>query len=115
LTTIALPPRPLLDSLACSFERRDRAQLASKLRTRIIRVMPQYYCYILECIDGSLYTGLTKDPERRLYEHLAGRGGRYTRSHPPRSLGYLEALPDLGPPCSENALLRGTLAPASWR
>ena len=65
------------------------------LRTRIIRVMPQYYCYILECIDGSLYTGLTKDPERRLYEHLAGRGGRYTRSHPPRSLGYLEALPDL--------------------
>jgi putative endonuclease len=57
--------------------------------------MAQYYCYILECIDGSLYTGLTTDPERRLHEHLAGRGGRYTRSHPPRSLGYLEALPDL--------------------
>lgn len=57
--------------------------------------MRQYYCYILECIDGSLYTGLTTDPERRLHEHLAGRGGRYTRSHPPRSLAYLESLPDL--------------------
>ncbi len=57
--------------------------------------MPRYFCYILECDDGSLYTGLTTDPERRLREHLAGRGGRYTRSHPPRSLGYLESLPDL--------------------
>ncbi len=56
--------------------------------------MARFYCYILECADGSLYTGLTTDPERRLRQHLAGRGARYTRSHPPLSLAYLEDHPD---------------------
>ncbi len=36
--------------------------------------------YILECDDGSLYTGVTKDARRRLAEHQAG-GCRYTRAH----------------------------------
>jgi putative endonuclease len=38
-----------------------------------------WYVYILECADGSLYTGVTLDPKRRLAEHQAG-GCRYTRS-----------------------------------
>jgi putative endonuclease len=38
-----------------------------------------WYVYIVECADGSLYTGVTKDPKRRLEEHKAG-GCRYTRS-----------------------------------
>lgn len=38
-----------------------------------------WYVYILECEDGSLYTGVTKDPKRRLIEHQAG-GCRYTRA-----------------------------------
>ncbi|MGH8455025.1 MAG: GIY-YIG nuclease family protein [Nevskiales bacterium] len=38
-----------------------------------------WYVYILECEDGSLYTGVTKDPKRRLTEHQAG-GCRYTRA-----------------------------------
>lgn len=57
--------------------------------------MGRYYCYILECTDGSLYTGLTTDPERRLQQHTSGRGARYTRSHPPVSLAVVEEHPDL--------------------
>lgn len=43
-----------------------------------------WYVYILECEkDGSLYTGITTDVNRRLLEHNSGRGGRYTRSRRP--------------------------------
>jgi putative endonuclease len=62
---------------------------------RIIASMRRYYCYILECADGSLYTGLTTDPERRLHQHSSGRGARYTRAHLPVSLAVVEDHPDL--------------------
>ena len=52
------------------------------------------YCYMLECADGSYYTGWTTDPERRVREHNAGRGARYTRSRRPVRMVYLEACPD---------------------
>ncbi len=53
-----------------------------------------YYCYILECSDGSYYTGWSTDPERRLGQHNRGSGGRYTRSRRPLRLVYVEELPD---------------------
>jgi putative endonuclease len=53
-----------------------------------------YFCYIVECADGTLYTGWTKDVERRVREHNAGRGAQYTRSRRPVRLMYVEALPD---------------------
>ena len=43
-----------------------------------------YYVYVLECRDGSLYAGMTNDLRRRMTLHTAGRGAKYTRSHPPR-------------------------------
>ena len=46
------------------------------------------YVYILRCGDGSLYTGITKDLERRLEQHRAGRASRYTRSRPPVTLAW---------------------------
>ncbi len=48
------------------------------------------YCYIVQCIDGSFYTGWTTDPERRLHAHNAGRGARYTRSRRPVRLVHVE-------------------------
>jgi putative endonuclease len=57
--------------------------------------MEQYYCYILECSDSSFYTGWTKDPERRLREHNAGRGARYTRARRPLRLVFLESQRDI--------------------
>jgi putative endonuclease len=50
------------------------------------------YCYIVECADGTLYTGWTTNLERRVAEHNAGRGGRYTRLHRPVKLVYFEHL-----------------------
>jgi putative endonuclease len=52
-----------------------------------------YYCYILECSDGTLYTGWTTNPARRLREHNAGRGAQYTRVRRPLRMVYLEAHP----------------------
>ena len=48
------------------------------------------WMYILECIDGSYYTGSTKDLERRLNEHQEGRGARYTTRRLPVKLVYSE-------------------------
>jgi putative endonuclease len=53
-----------------------------------------YYCYILECADGTLYTGWTVDLERRVAVHNKGRGARYTRTRCPVKLVYVEELPD---------------------
>lgn len=52
------------------------------------------YCYILECSDGTYYTGWAADPERRLCQHNRGNGARYTRSRRPVRLVYVEAQPD---------------------
>jgi putative endonuclease len=52
------------------------------------------YCYIVECADGTFYTGWTTDPERRVRIHNAGRGARYTRTRRPVKLVYLEPQPD---------------------
>jgi putative endonuclease len=47
------------------------------------------YCvYILSCTDDSLYTGMTLDLDRRLSEHRAGRGARWTRRHQPVKLVF---------------------------
>lgn len=53
-----------------------------------------YFCYLLECADGSFYTGWTTDPVRRARQHNRGVGARYTRVHRPVRLVYIEALPD---------------------
>ena len=53
-----------------------------------------FYCYILECADGTYYTGWTTDPERRTRQHNRGVGARYTRSHRPVQLVYIEIQPD---------------------
>jgi putative endonuclease len=53
-----------------------------------------YFVYILLCSDGSLYTGISNNPEKRFWEHKNGKGGAYTRSHKPVKLIYLEKQPD---------------------
>lgn len=53
-----------------------------------------WYLYLLECSDGSIYTGITVNVEARYAAHLAGRGARYTRSRPPRRLLASIAYPD---------------------
>ncbi|MFB6282512.1 MAG: GIY-YIG nuclease family protein [Halobacteria archaeon] len=49
-----------------------------------------HYVYIVRCSDGSLYTGYTTDVDRRIHEHNAGEGAKYTRGRTPVTLVYLE-------------------------
>lgn len=49
-----------------------------------------WYLYILRCGDGTLYTGITNDVEKRLKAHRAGKGAKYTRSRGPLELVYRE-------------------------
>jgi putative endonuclease len=50
--------------------------------------------YLARCRDGTLYTGVTTDPERRLAEHNSGSGGSYTRSRMPLVMVYCETAED---------------------
>lgn len=50
--------------------------------------------YVARCRDGSLYTGITTDPVRRLAEHNSGCGGAYTRSRVPVIMVYWETAKD---------------------
>ena len=55
-----------------------------------------YYVYIIRCKDGSYYTGHAKDAQKRFEIHKQGRGARYTRSHEPEELVYVEQLETRG-------------------
>ncbi|MBI3320718.1 MAG: GIY-YIG nuclease family protein [Candidatus Omnitrophica bacterium] len=67
-----------------------------------------WYVYIAECADGSLYTGVTTDPKRRLKQHNAGRGSAYVRSKGSASLVYTELWPN------ESAARRREIEVKSW-
>jgi len=53
-----------------------------------------YTLYIIECDDGSLYTGITTDISRRFEQHKNGVGGAYTKSKGVRRIIYTEEHPD---------------------
>jgi putative endonuclease len=51
-----------------------------------------HHVYVIECADGSLYTGYTTDVERRVAEHDAGEGAKYTRGRTPVTLRHVESF-----------------------
>ena len=55
----------------------------------------KWYVYILECLDGSYYTGLTWRADLRYDQHLSGFGGKYTAEHGVKQLAYLEKFENL--------------------
>lgn len=63
--------------------------LRSRVRTDS---MPQWFVYILKCADGSFYTGITTDVQKRLLRHNSGKGAAYTRSHSPVELAWFEEV-----------------------
>ena len=56
--------------------------------------MTRCYCYIVECADGTYYTGWAIDPEKRVQVHNKGRGAKYTKMRLPVKLVYVEEQPD---------------------
>lgn len=87
--------------------------------------MSCWYVYILECRDGSLYTGITTDVERRYAQHVAGKGARYTRAHPPLRVLMRQDHPDRASasraeyaikqltPLQKRALCNGVISPGA--
>ncbi len=49
-----------------------------------------FFVYILLCIDGSFYTGYTKDLDARTRQHQNGKGAKYTKAHKPEKVAYVE-------------------------
>jgi putative endonuclease len=64
------------------------------------------FLYILRCGDGSLYTGVTLDLERRLAQHRAGRASRYTRTRLPVSLVWSRELGSWGDALREEVRIK---------
>jgi putative endonuclease len=65
-----------------------------------------YYLYLLECEDGTLYTGVALDLEKRFVQHLLGLGAAYTRSHPPRRVLACRSYPSKGEALSAEYALK---------
>ena len=53
-----------------------------------------WYVYILRCGDGTYYTGITTDVQKRLEVHRSGKGAKYTRGRGPLELVYSEVCED---------------------
>ncbi len=66
-----------------------------------------YHVYILECKDGTLYTGITTDVERRLGEHKNGKGGHYTGAHKAVKIVYTEEHPNRSAASKREAEIKG--------
>lgn len=58
------------------------------------KAKPVWVVYILECGDGTLYTGITNNFEKRLAAHAAGKGAKYTRGRYPLKLAHIEKFKD---------------------
>ncbi len=66
-----------------------------------------WFVYILRCADGSLYTGVATDLQRRLQEHNDGvQGARYTRARRPVSLVYSESAESRSAACRREAAIK---------
>ncbi|MGC1378217.1 MAG: GIY-YIG nuclease family protein [Anaerolineales bacterium] len=66
-----------------------------------------FYCYILECSDGTFYTGWTTDPPRREKQHNAGTGARYTRTRRPVKMVYVEEQSDKSAALKRELVIKG--------
>ena len=53
-----------------------------------------WHVYIIECSDGTLYTGITNDLDKRITAHNDGRGAKYTKSRRPVRLRFSEPAAD---------------------
>ena len=69
----------------------------------------KYYLYILKTVDNTLYCGIAKDVLARFEEHLSGKGAKYTRSHKPESLVYVDIFENKSNASKEEYRIKKTL------
>src|SRR5262249_49567899 len=84
----------LMGGAACQSDSRYFIWMPKKdRRPRARSSGEKWFVYIVRCVDGSLYTGITKDVAWRCQQHNAGTASRYTRSRRPVKLVWQEAQP----------------------
>lgn len=66
----------------------------------------RFFAYIVECRDGTYYTGYTPDLENRLKAHNSGKGAKYTRSRRPVKLVWSRRFGDFKKAVSEEARIK---------
>ena len=69
----------------------------------------KYYLYILKTLDDTLYCGIARDVLARFKEHKAGTGAKYTRSHKPQEIVYVDIFEDKSSAASEEYRIKKTL------
>ena len=70
----------------------------------------KYYLYILKTLDNTLYCGIARDVLARFEEHKIGKGAKYTRSHKPDSLVYVDIFDDKSSASKEEYRIKKTLS-----
>ncbi|MCA9122941.1 MAG: UV DNA damage repair endonuclease UvsE [Planctomycetaceae bacterium] len=80
-------------SLTVEVEAKAKEVAVLKLKRQLVE---RWFVYILRCVDGSLYTGITNNLSRRLDQHNSGTASRYTRGRLPVVMIYYEEQPDQG-------------------
>ena len=71
----------------------------------------KYYLYILKTVDNTLYCGIAKDVLKRFDEHLNSKlGAKYTRSHKPESIVYIDVFDDKSLAAREEYRIKKTLS-----
>lgn len=68
-----------------------------------------YFVYILECSDGSLYTGIATDIKKRFEEHKNGKGAKYTRARGAKRIRYSERHPTRGDALKREAQIKAMM------
>lgn len=68
--------------------------------------MSNWAVYILKCADGTLYTGISNDVEKRIAVHNSGKGAKYTRVRLPVRLAYQESAADRSTASKREAVIK---------
>lgn len=78
--------------LQCGFGWRSTFVFPPIPATNFLYTILMWFVYILLCENGSFYTGIAIDPQKRLLVHKSGKGARYTKIYKPVALVYIEQL-----------------------
>lgn len=70
----------------------------------------KYYLYILKTVENTLYCGIARDVLARFEEHKNGKGAKYTRSHKPQELVYVDIFDDKSQASKEEYRIKKTLS-----
>lgn len=65
-----------------------------------------WYVYLVRAANGSLYCGISDDPQRRFVAHQKGQGARYFKTSPAQALVYVEQWPDKGEALRQERLVK---------